>query len=817
MFKNYLNITIRNLYREKLYALINIFGLSLGVGCCLILSFYVVNELSYDRHHERHENIYRVVNEYTFSGKTDRFALTSPALGPLLIRDFPESVKSFTRFQRPIAQGQSGAFRNGTDVYMWDDIFLADVNVFDVFTHDILFGNPEGALDDPYSMAVSESFAKTYFGEGNPVGKTLSSDEGQYRINLVFADLPENSHLKYDVLISYNRLGTFLSSEAVLQQMLGAVQTYTYLQMFDDFDEESFVSLFDDFETERFGALARLIGQADTFSVALWAQNLTDIHLNSDVSNDEPTGNKLSLYGIASVAGFILIIAVINYVNLSTARSVQRAREVGMRKVLGANRNQLILQFLGESFCLVLIAVVIAIVCVQVLLKGGYVDNLLGVQLSIDTVIEPGLLLLLLVAGLLVSFISGIYPAFYLSSMTPLIALAGGKESKRGGGRLRQFLVFVQFSISISIISSTLLMFNQMSYVSALPLGFDKANKLILTLRGANLIAQASTLQNELLTNPNILSASVSVSIPSKNIGLLAVTIENDMGVMEAHSVSTMEVGEDFLQTMNISLSQGRDFTEKFLTDVGNSILVNETLVKWMGWSQPIGKRMAEGLDGKVIGVVSDFHFDNLYHEIAPLAMVTPKSDFTNAPADTRALASQILILGIADSEVSETIRFVRDTMIAFDPDHPFEYAFLDELLAQDYQDNQTVMRLTGLFASICIFISCLGLFGLSSFTTEQRRKEIAIRKVLGSSALQIVSLVSENLLKLVLIGAVVASIITYYAINQWLNNFAYRIEINFVVFFIAAVISLSVAFLTTGLQSLKTVRANPVVSLRYE
>jgi len=819
MFKNYLKITLRNLYRHKLYALINIFGLTLGLGCCLILSLYILSELSYDRHYDDHERIYRIVNDYTFNGVSNEAAMSSAALGELLRMDNPEVIEDYVRFQRPGGSQAGTVFRHDTDTYYWENIYLASVNTFDFFSHDILYGDPTGALDDGLSVAVSETFARTYFGDVNPIGEVVSTDTADYQVSLVFADLPETTHMKYDVLISMNRVGDLPDNEAQLMRMLGNIGNFTFVKVSEGFEQEDFERLFDRFAEDRVNAMARSFGLTD-FSARFWAQNLADVHLTSDLEFDEPVGNIFYIYSFAGVAIFILVIACINYVNLATARSMQRAREVGMRKVLGAERSQLITQFLGESLFFVLLAMVIALGVIYFLFSNEMLGNLFGSEIYSVELLSAPILGSLFGLSLLVGVLSGLYPAFYLSSVAPVVALSGESQAT-GSGRLRQVLVFAQFTISIGIIASTLLMANQMRYVSSLGLGFDKENKIVVPLRGADLIETLPALRNELATNPNILATTTAQNLPGGQVGLGAVNMESELGTMEIQSVNVMNVGEDFMATMDIGVLEGRDFSQKFLTDVGVSMVVNETLVQQMGWQEPIGKRIESaggpGLDGRVIGVIEDFHYASLYQDVGPLAVVAMPQDFTDATAENRALATNNLIINVSGEGLGNTLGFIRDIMQRFDPSHPFEYTFLDEDLDQLYTAEQVVLRLIGIFAGICVFVSCLGLFGLASFTTQRRTKEIGVRKVLGASSAQIILLLAKSIVVLVLIGAVVASISSFIIINQWLNTFAYRDVINPGVFLIATVLAVAVAIVTVALQSYRTVRQNPVVALRYE
>lgn len=819
MFKNYLKITLRNLYRHKLYAIINVFGLTLGLGCCLILSLFILSELSYDRHWDNHENIYRIVNDYTFNGVSNEAAMSSASLGELLRMDNPEIIEDYVRFQRPGGNQSGTVFRHDTDTYYWDDVYLASVNTFDFFSHDILYGDPDGALDDGLSVAVSETFARNYFGDANPIGEIVSTDTADYQINLVFADLPETTHMKYDVLISINRVGDLPDNEAQLMRMLGNIGNYTYVRARNGTDPEELEPILERFAEDRVGGMARSFGLTD-MSARFMAQPIADVHLTSDFEFDEPTGNIFYIYSFAGVAIFILVIACINYVNLATARSMQRAREVGMRKVLGAERGQLIYQFLGESLFFVLLAMLIALGVVYFLFSNEMLGNLFGSEIYSVDLFSPMILGSLLALSLAVGVLSGLYPAFYLSSVAPVVALSGESQAT-GSGRLRQVLVFAQFTISIGIIASTLLMANQMRFVSNLGLGFDKENKLIVPLRGADLIEALPALRNELAANPNVLATTTAQNLPGGQVGLGAMNFESELGAMEIQSVNVMNVGEDFMATMDIEVLEGRDFSQKFLTDVGTSMVVNETLVRQLGWQQPIGKRVAgaggPGLDGRVIGVVEDFHYASLYNDVGPLMMASFPQDFTDATAENRALATNNLIISVSGQSLGQTLGFIRDIMQRFDPIHPFEYEFLDDNLDELYTAEQIVLRLIGIFAAICVFVSCLGLFGLASFTTQRRTKEIGIRKVLGASSSQIILLLARSIVVLVLIGAVVASVASFILINEWLNTFAYRDAINPAVFLIATVLAVAVAVVTVALQSYRTVKQNPVLALRHE
>lgn len=809
MLTSHLKITLRTLYREKMYVLINISGLSLGIACCIILGLFLQSELTYDRHHVNHKRIYRIANEITTSGKVDAAAITSMALGPMLAKDYPE-IEAYVRFRFM----PRTLLRHGDDAFYWENVFIADENVFDVFTFHYIYGDPTGALSGPSSIAVSESFAEKYFGDANPIGKTISGDLSQYKITLVFADLPENTHLKCNALISYNSLPAFPDNESILRNMLWGIADFTYLLMPANYQVQSFREISEAFYARYMDKIGRSVNSSFRF----WLEPLADIHLESDLLYDYPTGNKLHIYGFSAVAIFILLVACINYMNLATARSVKRAREIGMRKVLGASRTQLIVQFLGESILFALIALVVGLVLVQVIFALTPINDLLGKEHLMNFTEEPILLWWMFGLSLFTGVISGIYPAFYLSSILPISALTDTSRSGKKGFRLRQCLVLLQFIMSIGVIACTILMAIQMRYISGKPLGFNKENLVTIRLQGADLIEKVPTIRNELSKNSNILNISTTAVMPGGLIPLNLIKVEDNEGVMTDQTVSRMPVGDDFMKVMDIPLVLGRDFSKKLLTDVGISVIVNETMVERMGWNQPLGKRVAAGAaTGRVIGVAKDFHFKSLHKQVEPLVMNAMQDDFSSLPPAVRATVSRTLLLRISGEEVSQTLNYLTDLFLEFDPKHPFEFEFLDDALDRLYLSERQLMKLTGIFSGICIFISCLGLFGLASFTTERRTKEIGIRKVLGATTAQIILMLSSSIIWIVLIAAVIASLSAYFAVDEWLSSFAYRAGINPLVFVLSALIAIAVAFITIALQSFKTARANPVHALQYE
>ena len=811
MANSEIKAALRTFYREKSYAIINLAGLSLAIACCLILGLYLRSELTYDQHHKRHKEIFRVAGEYITSGNASRFAVTPVPLGPMLKENYPE-VKDYVRFS---TLGKVLIQSNDKALY-WDDLYAADPNVFSVFTHQILYGDPKTALMDPSSAAVSETFARKYFGDANPIGKTIHAEivpEIPRKITLVFRDLPENTHLKYNVLFHFD------GPRAGQNQRwnLFNIGLYTYLVMPENYNVNSFKAISASFYDRFMADIGKQIGQ----TWDCWLQPLADIHLHSDITADRPTGNRYYVYGFAVVAAFILLVACINYVNLAIARAAKRAKEIGMRKILGISRWLLVSRFLGEAVLFSLIAMVIGAAIVELALRLTPVNELLGKPLTLALRGDPTLLLWMLGLSLLIGLLSGLYPAFYLSSISPLSALASTQGKGIAGFRLRELLVLTQFTVAVIVITCTLIMAMQMRYVSRKPLGFEQHNRVIVQLRGLDLIEKYQVLKNDLMKDSRITGMSISDGVIGMGqFSVLNSQADSENGPPGRVIISNMSIGDDFPEVMGMKLVLGRSFSKKLITDIGATLLVNETLVKNRGWKNPLGKQIRMGsnfINGKVIGVVQDFHVRSLHSAVEPFVFYQYRGDFNSVPADVRAAVQYPCVIGITGQDVQQTLKYLQDKFAQYDPKHPFEYKFLDEMIDELYVSEGRLMKMTGIFSAICIFISCMGLFGLAAFTTEQRSKEIGIRKALGASASQIILMLSRNILLLVFIGAVVASVVAYYAIEEWLAGFAYRVGINPLVFVVSTVVVLVVAFVTVALQSYKTAQANPALMMRYE
>jgi putative ABC transport system permease protein len=811
----YLKIALRNLHRERLYALINTLGLALAFACCIVLGLYLRSELSYDRHHENHERIYRLVNTLAVGVNPQGLAVTSPIIAPMMAETYPE-IGAYVRFIRATGQGDI-MFTHGTDAAYWDDVYAVDANVFDVFTHKAVFGDIDTAFSNRESIAVSESFARHYFGDENPIGETVEiavDDDGDVStISLVFEDLPANTHLKYDVLFPLN--ASRLTPENEIQRIQRLFDfgnfIYSYFVMPEDYDVRDFQAISQDFFERNMKGVADSMGG----TWRGWLEPLADIHLQSDLLYDRPTGNPYYVYGFAAVAIFIVIVASINYVNLATARALRRARSVGMRKILGANRSMLVLQFLGEAVLFALIATVIGIVIVEVALTLTPLEPLLGTRIDIDLLGEPRLAAIIAAAGLLVGLLAGLYPALYLSGWAPLSALVTTTRSARGSYRFRQVLVFLQFAISIAVVASALIMAAQMRYIQNKPLGFEPENRVMITLRGTDLIRRAPVITNELSALPGVLGVADTTIIMGQALPAGSPIVESATGAMEPFNSGIMFVGERFLEVMGARIVAGRDFSTRLLTDVGTRFLVNEKFVRERGWDQPLGKQMSIGTDiGRVIGVVEDFNFKSLHDAIEPIAITLQPE----LPPEANDRGTQrILVVNIAGDALAPTLRLLEQKFAELDPRQPFAYRFVDEFIGAQYASDQSLMRLVAVFAGICILIACLGTYGLAAFTTEERTKEIGIRKVLGATGGQIVLLLSRNILILILGGAVFASLGAWLAMDIWLENFAYQVPINPLLFVVATAVALVLALATVAVQSLGTTIRDPAVALRHE
>jgi putative ABC transport system permease protein len=801
MLLNYLKTAFRNLWKRKSFSLINIAGLAIGMAVSFLILLYVLNEVTYDRFHENYDHMYRIATKLDAQGRHFEVASVPAPLGPALVDQFPE-VARYVR----VREFGDRIVSYEEKLYEESRIYHADPDLFDVFTIPVVRGNPENWLQAPFNMVVTEEIAKKYFGDENPLGKTVELDNKYaYTITGVVEEMPENSHFKFNII----------GSLSTLEQIRGDLNIWmgfnyaTYVLLDGDPSLEDI--------TQKYNSLlmANIPAQFDKLGVEveIFLQPLGSIHLHSHLEGEmEPPGNPAFIRILTTIALFILLIACINFMNLSTAQSSKRAKEVGIRKVLGAHRRKLIGQFIGESLLLSFISLGIAIILIYVLLP---VFNHLVTKNLVFNPAQNGIILLGLVGiTLLVGFLAGAYPAFFLSAFVPLEVLKSRFKAGKGHRFFRNGLVTLQYVISISLIISTFVIFYQLHHVKNRDLGFDKEQVVVINLRG-QVSDKYEVFKNEILRLPGVSHAACSSSVPSRGRSETMFSFE---GVDQKQQVfPIMEIDTDFLETMDMELTAGRNFSPDHPSD-NKAMILNETLVRHLGWDDPLGKTvsmmdLAEPDNPEkgfievpytVIGVVKDFHFESLHQKI--------RGHLMKLSGDVNRVSVKL-----KPGTIAGTLRSIENIWRDLEPAQPFPYVFLDDSFDRLYRSEQRMGQIFISFTLMAIFISCLGLFGLASFTADQRTKEIGIRKVLGASVSNVVVLLSRDFTKWVILANVVAWPVAYLIMNKWLQNFAYRISLAVWIFVLSGVIALLIALFTVSTKALKAAVADPVDSLRYE
>ena len=784
MFRNYLKIAYRNLARRKGYAFINVFGLAVGLACCLLVLLYVQHERSYDRFHEHADRIYRV----TWSTDFGENATVPASTLPKFKEDFAE-VEAATHLHR-----KRLVVRQGGEWVGEEDFIYADSSVFDVFSFPLKAGDPEVVLREPSTVVLTETTARRYFGDRDPLGQTLTLNDGSaLRVSGVLADVPSNSHLQFDALISLITL-TGVEGLSKHDQALGFMG-WQYLLLTAPEAAAAVDARLDEIVQqgrETFRAYFGWWVQDSSFDL----QALTRIHLYSNLSGEVgANGDARSLYLFSLVALFILLLACINYMNLATARAVQRTREVGMRKVVGARREQLVGQFLSESLLLSLGALLLAVMLAEVALP--LLSLLAGRTFTISY--DTSTLGLFLGIAVLTGLLSGSYPALVLSRFEPVRMLQGAVITR--GALLRKALVTFQFAITAILIIAALVVQRQLGYLQTKNLGYNTEQIVQLPLAGA-LRKQAETFKAEVARLPSVAKASKASGIPGR--GTFTSTVEVDE---KAHQVRFIVADPDYLETMGMVLREGRGFDSALASDSAG-FLVNETGARQLGLMDKIGRPDAQQVwmgVSKPLGVVEDFHTASLREPIIPTVIVMDPTWY------------RTLVLRLRKGRVAEALAELEAMWQRFEPDEPFRYTFLDEVVAEQYGAERRLRSLFAVFTALALFVACLGLFGLVAFTAEQRTKEIGIRKVLGASIASIVALLSKDFAGLVLVALALAVPVAYLIMQRWLEDFAYRINLGFGVFLLAGGLALLVALLTVSYHAVKAATADPVKSLRYE
>ncbi len=809
MFKNYIKIAYRNLLKNKVYSLINILGLGIGIACCFLIFNFVKKELSYDTYHANYDRIYRVIHGSTSAddeveGKSydDYWVWGNAPVGPALQNDFPE-IEKVVRFS-----GRSDILFMHEDIpYQETGIFFMDSTAFDVFSWDLIYGDPKTALDAPYKVVLTESTAIKYFGETNVVGRTLDgsaspgrSEEGLYTVTGVMADLPENSHFDFNLLLSFE---TFSTNRPFILESWGYVDTYTYLLMDENFDFGAFQAKLPGF-IER---VQELDEDNENYDIAL--EKMEDFYLRSDAQRQPGVIGSLPNIYIFSIIGiFILVIAIINFMNLSTARSLERAKEVGIRKSIGADRKSLIYQFLGESLIVVGLAGIVAVVLVSVSIP--IMQDLTGKTFGFTEMINIQTLPFFLIGLVIVGLLAGSYPALALSSFRPVSILKGISKTDSKGVFLRKGLVVFQFGLSIALIVGTLVVYNQMTHLLERDMGFTDEQMLLIEYNyDFQVNNQMEPIRDRLESLSGVKNVAFSRSVPGSYFPNAGTGIVDADGEFVYKAQGIFQVGMDFIEQYDLEIVAGRAYSRDILSDTTQAIVVNEALAKQYGYANPadmVGKRFEQwGKEGEVIGIVKDFNFVSLHNEIEPLSL--PYEPY----------ASRYVSIKVNTQDLNRTVSEVEGVWSEMAPHRPFLYSFLDQDFDMQYEADIRFRKIFTSFSVLAILIACLGLLGLATYTAEQRTKEIGIRKVLGANVPSLIGMLSWDFVKLVLISLIVAVPISWFAMENWLESFAYRIDIPLWVFPVAGVIAVSVAVFTVSFQSLKAAMVNPVKSLKSE
>ncbi|AYQ34816.1 ABC transporter permease [Runella sp. SP2] len=810
MLRNYLKIAWRNLLKNKLYSVINIFGLAIGLTCFLLISLYVVDELSYDRYLKDANRIYRVQSDIKFGGTEMKMALSSDPFGPTLKKDYPE-VEQYTRLY---AQNSRRFIRKGNEFLVEHNCVNADSTFFEVFPFRVLEGDAKTALNAPNTVAISQSAAQKFFGPGSAVGKILATgvnNPQEYKVTAVYEDIPQNSHFRTNIIFSFKNVdytfGNFLSHNF-----------YTYVKLKEGVDykqlENKFDGLVDKYVLPQAKAFIDVKSMDEFKKAGNYIQYslmpLLDIHLKSNKLYEfGVNGNIEYVYIFSIVALFLLLIACINFMNLSTARSANRAKEVGIRKVLGTERNSLIGQFMAESILTSYLAFGIALVFTTVLLP--YFNQIAGKEFTPTTMYQPAYLPFLLALPLGVGVLAGYYPSFFLSSFKPIEVLKSKLNANFKRSNFRNALVTFQFVTSLVLVISTFIIYRQLNYIQHKNLGFSKDQVLVVT--GTSSLGENNRVfKEEAKKMAGVKAGAFAGYLPVANSSRSDNSYSKTpiIDVKNGFNMQNWVIDEEYIPTLGMEIIKGRNFSKAFGAD-SSSIIINEETAKMLGYDDPVGKNLYTGTGNgsetstlTIIGVVKNFHYSSMRENVGPLSFRYGRSGWDMA-------------FKINTADPQQLIKRIEAQWKQLSTGMPFNYHFLDDSFNEMYQAEQRVGTIALIFAILTIFIACLGLFGLITYIAEQRTKEIGVRKVLGASLWSIVGLLSKDFLKLVGIAFLIAAPLAYYAMNTWLEDFAFRVEIPWWIFVAAGVSTMLLAFLTVSFQSIKAALMNPVKSLKSE
>ncbi|MDA3954138.1 MAG: ABC transporter permease [Bacteroidales bacterium] len=804
MFKHNLKIALRNILKYWNYSIINIGGLAIGLASFIFIVLYIDDEIKYDKYHEHAENIYRVNRLYNSNDVDEDAATLSFPAGPTLVEDYPGIVDKQVRFHNQLRNQWFFDYQKSEDeIIRFNEphFLLADSTVFDIFTFPFVEGDPETALDNPGTIVVTESTAKRYFGDESAMGKVLRVEEViDFEITGVIKDLPTQSHFKIDILGSLNTIRQF-NRNGQLPQTWITNNCWTYIKLHDGINPEMLDERFPEFVENHYDDLR----DAD---VTLYLQALTDIHLKSHhLFEMHPNSNSVYVYILSIVALIILALACINFMNLATASSAGRAKEIGLKKVFGSQRRKLIFQFLGEAVVQSFVAMLIAIIIVELLIPGY--NNFTGKIITPSFLVELKILGFILGVAFVVGLIAGVYPAFVLSSFKPLKVLKGALKSGTKSGTARKVLVVIQFTISISLIIGSLVVFSQLKFLRNADLGFKK-DHIINIRRVGRLFRNHEAFKQELLSHKDIEFVTGARDYLGINYNTHPFEIEG-LTPGQGFYIPALQVDWDFVETFDIEVVEGRAFSREFLSDTIAAVMINETMAKDLGWSnaEAIGKRVAYGRgDERVIGVFKDLNAMSLHRPVNKFIL----DMFPRPEAGAR-----IISIRFSSNNYQEVIKHIENTWIEFVPSRPFEYQFFEEQLDELYKDEQRFGRFSLMLTILAIIIASMGLVGLTSFLAEQRTKEIGIRRALGSSINSIISLLAKEFLWLLLVANAISWPITYYFTTNWLESYSRHISTNWGIYILSGILTLVIAMIIITYRAYRTAILNPAETLRYE
>jgi len=810
LLRNYLSSLFRNALRDKFFSLLNLLGLAVGLTSSIFIFIYIRDQVTFDRHNQHFDRIYRLEGDFFINEKRDLTAITQIPLGPTLKDEFPEIEE-----QARILPRRDLYIEMGEDVFKEDSVMWADSTVMRVFSLPFITGDPWTALTEPYTIVISKSMANKYFGKTDVLGETMKTLDGNlFTITGVFEDLPRNVHLRYNGLLSAATIEDQIGTERFNDRSANSfwnVQTYTYVLLAENTNREMILDKFPGF----YDKYMRELGDMIKASFQLRITPLADVHFQEDeLTWDLPKGNKSYVFIMGIIGALLIVIASINYTNLTTARAASRAKEIGVRKVGGASKGILRTQFLGESLVMALSAGILSVIISG--LSFPLYNSLTGMDGGWNLLFQPAVILFVIGALLITGLLSGIYPALYLASFNPVSILKGAGIGERDRGFFRRALVIAQFLIASVMIIGSVVVAMQMGYIRDKDLGFEKEHLLMLALNDTAVISNVNAFMEEIERHPAVIETALSTTAPGRFYGKQVMTLEAANGEMEEKAMNQCFVNYEYMKALDLTLAEGRFFNREFGSDENNAYVVNEAMVREMQWGDSaVGKKFIRGVNiqgadnpvGEVIGVVKDFHYGSLHNPVESLVLCCRDN----------AQFMRTLSIRIEGEQMQDVLAWTEEQRASFNPAFPIQYSYLDDELDGLYREEKVIFSLVIVFTILIIFIASLGLLGLSAFITVKRTRETGIRRVMGASQNQILTLFLFQFTRWVIISNIIAWPLSFLAMRSWLQNFTYRIGFPFWTFLISLLLSLIVAVITVSWQSIRASRMNPAAAIHTE